>query len=255
MRTSIMEVKTEITELKSSHEQTRVLISTNVMELCSRIEDIKTLTSEITNEQRQIKGQLSQLEDKIIHGEDKLKCLESDLNNIKASPLLLEHNQLSLNEQIIRECQERKKREKNVIFVGITEHVSLSTQERIQSDERAVLSITSEINRDIPKPIMIFRIGKYNPNKTRSIKVCYDNSETALLLLRNRGKLSENIKIFSDQTLAQRKYYLNTKEELRRRMNNGETDLTIKYINGIPNIIKLDPKNFNHPKEQQMAIK
>lgn len=65
------------------------------------------------------------------------------------------------------------------------------------------------------------------------------------MLLQKRTKLSENIKIYSDQTPEQKRYLQIVREELDERLRNGEKDLKIKYFKGIPRItqIKSDQKN------------
>lgn len=243
MSQSIVEVKSEIKDLQTSQEQTRNQISSNVAELSNQIQDIKLASSKISSEHDNFKTQLAQLVTKISNDEDKIKLLETDFKELKLGPLPTQSNQLSANEQIIREVQERKRRENNIIIVGIPEQNSISTQDRILKDESEVLNITTMIDKNLPKPNKIFRIGKYTPGKTRKIKVCFDKSEPVMLILRSKYKLPDNVKIFSDQTPAQQKYFMNIKDELTLRMKNGESDLTIKYINGIPNIVKSVPKN------------
>lgn len=243
MRNSIVEVKNEITELKTSHEQTRNFVNTNIKELTSDIQDIKSSTLEIASKHGQMKTQLSQLETKILHGENKLMSLESDFKELKLKPVSSFNNQLCLNEQIIREIQDRKKRENNIILLGIPEQTSYSVEQRVLKDESEVLYIISQISKDIPKPVKIFRIGKFIPGKMRGLKVCFDKPEPAMQLLRSKDKIASNIKIYSDQTPAQRDYFLKTKNELNNRISNGEKDITIKYIKGIPSVVKSTPKN------------
>lgn len=122
----------------------------------------------------------------------------------------------------------------------------MSIQERILKYEFDVLNIISKINDNIPKPHKIFRISKYNDGKTRRIKVCFDKSESAMMLLRNKEKIPDNIKILSDQTPAQQKYFHTIKEELTRRTQAGENNLTNKYINGVSTIIKQVSKNYSN---------
>lgn len=245
MKNNMAEVKDEITELKTAHEQTRNLINTNIIEMTSNIQDIKSSTSEIASEQNRIKAQLSQLETKISQGENKIMSLESDFRQLKIMPESSANYQLSLNEQIIHEIQERKKREHNIIIAGVPEQTSSNVEQRLLNDESEVLKILSQINKDISKPTKIFRIGKFLPGKMRGLKVCFDNPDAAMQLLRSKNKLSTNVKIFSDQTPAQRDYFQKIKNELTHRVNNGERDITIKYINGIPKIVNSTTKNSN----------
>lgn len=244
MNASIVEVKSELADLKVSHEQTKSLITTNAADISSKIQDIHSTTTKLASEQSNIKVQLTQVETKISNSQDKIKRLESDLKQLKLDPLPA-RSQPYVNEQVFSEIQDRNKRRNNVIMAGILEQSASDVQERFSKDESDVLRITACINENIPKPSKIYRIGKYNAGKIRRIKVCYDNPEPAMLLLRNRGKLPENIKIYSDLTPAQQKYFQAIKDELASRTKNGETDLTIKYVNGVPSIIKQTPKNSN----------
>ncbi|KAJ8712119.1 hypothetical protein PYW07_017322 [Mythimna separata] len=245
MNETIISVKNEMTELKVSHEQIKSLVTSNAADISAQIQDIKSTTAIIASDHGNMKSQISQIEIKVTNSEDKIKMLETDYRKLKLSTQTTQTSQLSANEQIIREVQDRKKRENNIIIVGIPEQTSIDTQERILRDESDVLNITSKVSATIPKPNKIFRIGKYKAGSTRRIKVCYDAPESPMLLLRNKEKIPENIKIYSDQTPAQHKYFLAIKEELRQRAESGESDLTIKYINGVPTIIKQASKNFN----------
>lgn len=245
-------VKTEITDLKASHEEIKKLFSSSTAEISSQIQDIKSATSKMSLEHNHIKSQLNQLEVKLNNDEKKIELLETDIKELKIRPAPTTQNKpIYANEQIIREIQDRKKRENNIIIMGIAENESCNIKERNIQDEADVLKIICQIITDIPKPAKIFRIGKYTPGKARRIKVCFDKPETALLLLKNRDKLPNNLKMFSDQTPAQQKYYLHIKEELNQRICSGETDITIKYVNGTPAIIKALPKNSNQIQTQQ----
>ncbi|CAH2098383.1 unnamed protein product [Euphydryas editha] len=168
------------------------------------------------------------------------------MQELKVSPIpMTQNNDIYTNEKLIREVQERKKRENNIIIMGIAENDSNNTKERNFQDEAEVLRILKQIVTDIPKPKNIFRIGKYNPGKTRKIKVCFEKPETALSILKSRNKFPNNLKIFSDQTPTQHKFYALIKDELNKRISKGETDITIKYVNGTPAIVKTPTKNFN----------
>lgn len=53
------------------------------------------------------------------------------------------------------------------------------------------------------------------------------------------------LKIKSDETFAQREYLAHLKKELQRRVEDGETTLTIKYVKGVPKIINKSNENEN----------
>lgn len=234
MQESLTEVKTDITNLKSCNEQ----IAASIRENTKQINEIKTSTSGMITEHRELKNTVSQLEKQLSSGE------HNTVKHSSESSTFNFQNQLFLNETIIKEVADRNYREKNIIVVGLPEQRAASAEERVSRDEADILKMTSQLNQDLPKPIKILRIGKYFPGKSRGLKVCYETAVPAKYLLRNREKLPENIKIFSDQTPAQQKYLKNLKEELIRRQNDGENELTIKYINGTPTIIKTTSKNY-----------
>lgn len=245
MQENITEIKSQMSELKSSNEQTVHLIRENT----TQINEIKSSTSNIEMKQKSLNLTVSQLEKQIFQGEQKIISLESDLNNLKLSTVQpsasKSDNQSSSNEQVIKEIMDRNNREKNIVLAGLSEQTSTTAEERISGDERDILNVTSQVCQNPPKPIKIFRIGKYVPGKHRRVKVCFDTAITAKYFLRNKDKLPENVKIFSDQTPAQQQYLKSLKEELARRQNDGENELTIKYIHGTPTIVKNPPKNYN----------
>lgn len=247
MQENITEIKNQITDMKSSNQQTIHVIQTNVDKVFTDINDIKLSTSNLLTEQNNIRSHVTRLENSITLGENKIKSLETDLNNLKDSSLTTlakPENQLCLGEQIIQELQNRNAKEKNIILVGLPEPTSTKLEERMAKDEADVLNIISTINTDIQIPIKIFRIGKYDPGKNRNIKVCFDVVGPAKQLLRNKDKLPKGIRMYSDQTPNQKKFLKNLQEELKLRENNGENGLTIKYINGAPKIVHLNAKNY-----------
>lgn len=242
MNASIVEVKYELADLRASHEQTKSLITSNAADITAQIQNVQSTTTQLTTEQCNIKSQLTQFENKIVSNQNKLQNLETNISKIQLNPHSSQ-SELSVNEQIFREIQDRNRRQNNIIISGISEQICINTQERIFKDESDVLNVITSINPNITKPNKIFRIGKYNIGKTRGIKVCFNNPDPVMLLLRSKGKLPDNIKFYSDQTPSQQKYFQTVKNELARRTEHGETDLIIKYINGIPTIIKQNSKN------------
>lgn len=64
------------------------------------------------------------------------------------------------------------------------------------------------------------------------------------MILRSKdNQINPAIKVFSDQTPHQIAKFKNLKDELALRMSNGESNLKIKYIKGMPKIVETQPKN------------
>lgn len=202
---------------------------------------LKNMQENITDIKNQITDMKSSNDQTFSAMQTKMESIESEMNKLKISSISVPgtlENQLTLGEKIIQEMQYRSNREKNIVLVGLPEQISGSPEDRISKDEADVHKTVSLVSTDIPKPSKVFRIGKLQPGKHRNVKVCFETTEPAKKLLRNRNKLPHGQKMFSDQTPAQQNYMKNLREELKDRQERGETDLTIKYINGTPTIIK-----------------
>ncbi|KOB68885.1 Uncharacterized protein OBRU01_17663 [Operophtera brumata] len=174
--------------------------------------------------------------------EKEIETLKSDVEQLKvAAPSLTTTGTV---QNIMTEIKEREDRSKNIIIIGIPEPTSENTDDRRQVDKTEVLKITKTVNAECPEPVNIFRLGKYNSDKRRPIKVCFNSQVPVMSILRNRNNMkSDTIKLYSDQTLQQQAYMRNLKEELKQRVNDGDKSLCIKYIKGTPKITSLPPKN------------
>ena len=83
------------------------------------------------------------------------------------------------------------------------------------------------------------RIGKLNKNGHQSLRLTLDSPEMVLRILRNKHKLDRSLKVFlqADLTPDQRAEVNTLKNQLRERQRNGEPNLILKYVNGIPKLI------------------
>lgn len=163
--------------------------------------------------------------------------------NIMLKQKLSEQNASDLGElnhfAIVQEIQERQSRASNIIIHNIKESGGKNKQERIREDTESTKNIIDNINNVVVK--RTFRLGKYVVGKNRPIKVILNSPEEALSILKNKHKVDiPGIGIYNDQTKMQRNYYLSIKEKLKERLEKGETNLRIKYMNGIPTITRAD---------------
>lgn len=131
-----------------------------------------------------------------------------------------------------------------MIIRGINEIKSTSIEVRRNHDVNEVNEVIKMADPHCKPPVKTIRLGKYDPTTSRPIKAIFSTSETAKSILRNKHHIKpDTIKIYSDETTYQQKFRQNLRDELKRRTELGEKDLTIKYVNGIPKIIKMQPKN------------
>lgn len=236
---SFLDKKTE-----TQNQQIAALLREELAELKTDIISIKEINEKLILENIEMRTELLDVKKSNMSMQKQIKNLESDLNclktgNIDKNPQV----QISRYEDTIREVQERADRQKNIIIAGIDELKAGNIEQRRKHDYNEVLEILKSIYTECPCPVKLFRLGKSEPGKHRLIKVCFSAVETAKYLLRKQNKDRSKVRLFSDQTPAQKSYMQHIKEELARRESNGELNLTIKYIRDIPQIVKNHPKN------------
>ena len=256
------QIKEEISELRKQTAQIMGILTTlrdsqtafiekitnDISDIKNEINDIKKSTNYLKTEQSSMKSDIANMLNKNNATDNKIKNLESEVQKFKvyqASFTPKTSSTMEANfEHILNEFKERETRSKNVIITGIKEPISDNKDERKKIDSSEVMKILKLIETDCPSPLTIFRLGKFQSNKHRSIKVCFASNVTTKSILRNKYKLDKTtISIYSDQTPQQQAYLKQLKEELKRRMDMGEKNLRIKFIKNIPKIIEITPKN------------
>ncbi|KAH9635671.1 hypothetical protein HF086_001462 [Spodoptera exigua] len=134
-----------------------------------------------------------------------------------------------VQQNLMLEFKDRCEREKNIIIAGIPETFDKKSTVRRNYDNEKIIELTTMLYENCPKHIKSMRLGKYDPNKSRLLKVYFDNNVTPKQLLKNKSKLPDNIRIYSDQTPSQKAFMESLKQELHNRKENGEENLIIKY--------------------------
>lgn len=230
------EMRSFLTKFSTIQNEGMASIRQDMNEIKEQLAGIKICTDKIIEDQEIMKKDIDNLKFLSKKNELKIKSLQSTL-----SP---SHSNISTNsyDEIIYECQERITKQKNIIIFNLPESSSKSSSDRLEYDKNEVSKIINKIVDNCCQPIKIFRIGKYNPQKPRPLKVCFENADIALQILRNKNNQSE-FKIYSDQTYKQRKHLSQLKEELLTRQEEGEQNLVIKYVKGTPKIITQQSKN------------
>lgn len=238
-------IKTMLTDMTKTQAEHLNRISQDVSSIKEEISIIKATTSNLSIEHNKLKLQIADILDFKNNIDSKIATLEHKIESLKITND--DHPQRHKSfcyEDFIRETQERQHREKNLIIRGIKEIHSTDLEVRRRHDFEEVKNIIKMANSDSVDPIKTIRLGNYKPDSHRPIKVIFEANETPKAILRNKKNIKpESIKIYSDETPQQKHYREKLQEELRRRQNNGEADITIKYIRGIPKITKIQPKN------------
>ncbi|KAG5885211.1 hypothetical protein JTB14_012234 [Gonioctena quinquepunctata] len=164
--------------------------------------------------------------------EKKITELEKHINDLGKKDGIFLHPT-----EIITELNEMRHREKNILIFGIPENepnLDNFIQDAFSSVDPMMVMDSLHFSR-------IGRLPPNDPNKCRPVKVELPGTTHVLSLLKRNKKLQANRKyqdiyFRADQTVKQREHFLKTRQELNERERNGETNLVIKYKNGLPTI-------------------
>ena len=211
--------------LNMSKEEAKLFLqlkSTNVKILCNRCNAELASFNKIMSSIETIKSSL----------ETRLDSIEKIINTASISP--------SNKEEIISESVDRSLRAKNIILLNVPENSGRSDVD-LANDILEVVDETATV-----APDNVVRLGKESNGRPRILRLRFKTIEMARLVLKKRGMLKvsnnyKNIIIREDRTLQQIKYLKDLNSELNRRTSEGARNVTIKYINNVPQIVVVPP--------------
>lgn len=246
-RTDIMNF---LNEFAKTQNEKLSNIRDEICEIKNEIKTIKTAKENFTQQLNKLNSDIENIKSDNSITKEKIKNMEQEISILKSTETRSESPSKSLfssHVDLILELKERSEREQNVVIVGIPEKNDKSFIARRTHDMEEFMKVATTLIENCPKPIKSMRLGKYITGKDRPLKICFANRDTPRLLLQKRSKLPENtnIKIYSDQTIAQKQYLQSVREELRKRLENGEDNLVIKYNKGIPFVTKMKDNQKN----------
>nr|CAH7725949.1 unnamed protein product [Callosobruchus chinensis] len=147
-------------------------------------------------------------------------------------------------EEVLHEIEERNSRKCNIILYGVAENKDATRQQHEIQDVAEVTKVLEFLSPDINTNVKPMRLGKFDRSSTRPrlIKLTLNNQQQVQKCLRNANKLSSStefarIRISADRTPKQVEFYKKVKCELSRRQANGEANLKIKHVRGVPRIV------------------
>ena len=156
-------------------------------------------------------------------------------------------------ENVVQEVSERQRRGKNVIVFGLPETNADSKQERMKSDVAFLAELGGSIEVDVSQAADLLRLGKFDHAKTvnsRPLRISMPHERAVSTFLRAAGRLKgnerwKNIRIAGDKTPMQLKLHREMRQQLNSRLAEGEKDLKLIYVRGLPTIVSsaLPPEN------------
>ena len=147
---------------------------------------------------------------------------------------------------LIQELNERKKRETRVMVYNIPESTKPEIANKIQDDIQA---ISQEISEEIKEAVnlKVTRIGRQASGKSRPIIMDVGNTALARSIINTKPKTNSIVRFKHDLTSGQRIHLSKLREELEELNSKGDNNKTIKYINGVPQIV--EKRNFQRAAE------
>lgn len=228
-------VLTAIADLRKTQE---LLIKNNNAlgdELKSRLDVLTSRFDSLSTEIKNIREKVASLDARVLSLES-----HSSITNL-SSPV----------NEVIQEFSERERCKSNIIAYGIPESTSSNLASKFADDQQTIHSLISKLSIVATANPKVVRLGKFSTSTPRPIKCIFNSPNLAadiLSSLRTTNLISlgfpPKAKFVRDKTPLERKLLRTCHEELNSRTLNGETDLTITYLNGVPRVVSRS-KNFN----------
>lgn len=254
MKTEFGSFKEEIMSFLKNFAQTQkedtAQLRQDLKQIGEDIQNLKLSNQILSQNFESLSTEISKMKAENCETKESLNNMQKDIdllkNNTPTNPdSQFQNTPFATHEDLILEFQDRYERLRNIVLVGIPETFEQNSTARRQYDSNESVKILKNIYENCPVPTKTLRLGKYSKDKSRPLKVCFESTEDVKYLLRNKAKLNKDYRLYADQTPSQKKFLDTVKQELERREQNGEKNLTIKYIKGIPKIINKSSKNEN----------
>lgn len=221
-------------------------VSTQLNTFDPRINDLESTLNTIkakTTNFEMVQSDVSELK-------DQLTRVTSELENLKSTTPKESTTDLS---QIFVEIKEREMKSRNILIYNVAEDnlrisQDYSTLEDINKFNALVSardkSRAKEILSCIPnielEAIQTRRLGRVRPNFCRPLRVILFSRDDVITVMKNRNLVDSKYTVKTDLTKYQQKRIKELKEELEKNTGGGVQTMTIKFINGEPQIIPVN---------------
>ncbi|XP_050064599.1 uncharacterized protein LOC126553488 [Aphis gossypii] len=224
METKIDEILKTVNDLKVTNNKIISTINTQnekISRISKKVDDLFENVSNLTKANQDLNLKVTNLEIKILD-------MEQSINKENNAPP---------EQNIIEELMDRQSRSNNIILFNLTEDDN-------EDDSQKIKNVISSLNQKIEQ-FTFFRLGKTKsntPDKPRPVKILLSSQSDVFNILRTQKNLKtttkwSNVRFSSDRTTKQREEMGILRRTLQQRRDNGEQNIIIKYIKGIPKIV------------------
>lgn len=192
---------------------------------------IKTFKSEIkaiTNKLQSLEHKIQTFEASITSIKSEQKIHATEIQNLKEKMESISSDTKHIHsDEIIGEIEERIRRKRNVIIVGVNELESGTVPERQLHDRMQVKNILEDMNLSGLQTAEIIRIGRLQSGRGRLLRVTLEDEPSKTQMLRNAKFLRsssrfKNVYVNPDRTPKEQMTFKANLQELQERRRRGE---------------------------------
>lgn len=181
---------------------------------------------------------------------NEITILRTKVDTIDTRVVALESKSQSTSiSDIVQELTARERCKSNLIVHGLPESTATVTSSMLADDKTAINTILTKMSIEPTIDYKLIRLGRQSPTSHRPIKLIFNGPDISaqvlskFRLIKSRPDFPPHFSIVRDKTALEREKLKACHQELDRRVQSGENDLTIAYRNGIPSVLKTHPKN------------
>lgn len=221
-----------------------IMLTEKISVLSDKVDSLTSLPLKVDNliaEVDNLNRNLSTLEKRVGDNESKVRSLEEQFVGVVAS------RNVNNPEETIAEMHDRTRRSKNIMVFNLVESSDKNLNTKKEHDRalvnKLIQACSPNTNLD---DIKIFRMGGGKQGRTKPIKIVFKSDSDAIKFISNfsnevatqTDQRFSGVKVSRDRTPRELEYLKSLRLELEQRISRGETDITIKYVNNVPHIVK-----------------
>lgn len=204
------------------------------------IANISASIDMLSSEVRIVTDKLIEIEPRLLAAEKSIAAVVNDVSLLKQGANVGS----AVTEDIIHEINDRSSRARNIVLHNIPESRHADPHMKKDHDLDNLKSIFGSIQFHT-ESFTFFRLGKSAGKKPRPIKVIFKSQSEVISFFKSFSQVKirdalpdlPDVTASRDRTTKEREHLGALRSSLAERTGNGEENLTIKYLNGIPKII------------------
>lgn len=236
MGVDISRINEDISRIKDSQVQVISEMNAKCASLQGEIESCSAVLVSHTDLLNEHSTTVSNLSTRLVNIEADLRAMKSNTGcNASAS---------FETDEVVSEIAERQRRSRNVMIFGVAEAQGSGAEERKAADNQFVTTLFSFLGSNVTV-VKVLRVGTFTQDRKRPLKVVVNSEGDVLNIIRGARRLRENVdyrgvSVSFDRTPRQISQYKEVKRQLDNRKADGERNLKLRYVSGVPKIVHLN---------------